>query len=79
VDLQALYRKALATRSGTAWDDETWSRLWDHAVLWRFLQEWLDLIAAIPEALLLTSAEQLDRVWLDPVEAAARRRLGTSR
>jgi len=78
-DLQALYRKALVTRSGTAWDDEAWSRLWDHAVLWRFLQEWLDLIAAIPEALLLTSAEQLDRVWLDPVEAAARRRLARSR
>ncbi len=76
-DLQALYRKALTARQGTMWEDEAWARLWDHAVLWRFLQEWLDLLAAIPEALLLTSAEQLDRVWLDPVEAAARRRLGS--
>jgi hypothetical protein len=78
VDLQNLYRKEMAKRSGVTWGDETWERLWDHAVLWRFLHEWLDLLAAIPEALLLTSAEQLDRVWLDPVEAAARRRLGSS-
>jgi hypothetical protein len=74
-DLGALYRKRLAALQGTSWSDAAWERLWDHAVMWRFLQEWLDLLAAIPEALLLTSAEQLDRVWLDPVEAAVRRRL----
>lgn len=75
LDLGALYRERLAARQGAIWSDAAWERLWDHAVMWRFMQEWLDLLAAIPEALLLTSAEQLDRVWLDPVEAAVRRRL----
>jgi hypothetical protein len=43
--------------------------------MWRFLQEWLDLLAASPDAILATSAEQLDEVWLDPVAAAVARRL----
>lgn len=69
------YRDGFADLSGHWWDDATWDLLWDHALMWRFLQEWLDLLAAIPESLLLASADQLDRVWLDPVEAAAGRRL----
>jgi len=75
-DLARVYRSQIARQPGITWSDEAWERLWDHALMWRFIQEWLDLLAAMPEALLLTSAEQLDRVWLDPVEAALRRRLG---
>jgi hypothetical protein len=75
-ELVQLYRREFARRPGHTWSDEEWDRLWDHALLWRFVQEWLDLLAAIPEALLVTSAEQLDRVWLDPVEASIQRRLG---
>jgi hypothetical protein len=44
--------------------------------LWRFLQEWLDLLAAIPESLLVASSGQLEKVWLDPVAQALARRLG---
>lgn len=69
------YREGIASLLGHRWSDGDWERLWDHALMWRFLQEWLDLLAAIPESLLLASAGQLDRVWLDPVEAAADRRL----
>ena len=76
-DLAGIYRNEIARRPGITWPDEDWDRIWDHALMWRFLQEWLDLLAAIPEALLLTSAEQLDRVWLDPVEAAIHRRLAS--
>ncbi|HET7010547.1 MAG TPA: aminoglycoside phosphotransferase family protein [Anaerolineales bacterium] len=75
-ELAALYRSQIAQQPGFTWTDEEWERLWDHALLWRFVQEWLDLLAAMPEALLLTSSEQLDKIWLDPVEAAFRRRLG---
>lgn len=69
------YRKGIQELNGHRWTDTAWDELWDHALMWRFLQEWLDLLAAIPESLLLASANQLDRVWLDPVEAAAARRL----
>jgi hypothetical protein len=68
------YRDGIAALQGQRWDDEAWDRLWDHALLWRFLQEWLDLLAAIPESLLVASSDQLAKVWLDPVaEALARR------
>jgi hypothetical protein len=73
------YRRGLAALNGHRWEDESWDRLWDHALMWRFLQEWLDLLAAIPESLLAASADQLDTVWLEPVEAAAARRLQKSR
>jgi hypothetical protein len=44
--------------------------------MWRFVQEWLDLLAVIPLPVLATRAEQLDAVWLQPVEDALSRRLG---
>ena len=75
-DLVRHYREGIARLQGQRWDDPAWELLWDHALLWRFLQEWLDLLAAIPESLLVASADQLERVWLDPVAVALGRRLG---
>lgn len=69
------YRSTLHASIGVNWEDEVWDELWDHALMWRFLQEWIDLLAASPEALLLASADQLDQVWMDPVRKAARKRL----
>ncbi|MDX1600550.1 MAG: aminoglycoside phosphotransferase family protein [Anaerolineales bacterium] len=69
------YRDQLEAR-GITWEDETWSVLWDHALMWRFVQEWFDLLAASPLPVLATRAEQLDQVWLQPVEDALNRRLG---
>lgn len=69
------YRNRLVDRGETDWTDERWSLLWDHALMWRFVQEWLDLLAAVPLPVLATRAEQLDRVWLQPVEDALARRL----
>jgi hypothetical protein len=70
------YRTGIERLRGQRWDDAQWDLLWDHALLWRFLQEWLDLLAAIPESLLVASADQLEKVWLDPVAQALARRLG---
>jgi hypothetical protein len=67
------YRALLAERTGAQWDDETWQNLWDRALIWRFLQEWVDLMAASPDSLLITRAEQLEEVWLEPLAQAARR------
>jgi hypothetical protein len=69
------YRSSLKESRQLEWDEDTWDELWDHALMWRFLQEWIDLLAASPEALLLASAEQLNKVWLDPVRTAVLKRL----
>ncbi len=73
------YRQGLLSRSGITWDEPTWDRLWDHALMWRFLQEWVDLLAASPEPLLAARTELLEQVWLDPVAQAVARRLGKER
>ncbi len=70
------YRDGLRLRAGIEWDEATWQRLWDHALMWRFVQEWIDLLAASPQPLLAARTELLDRVWLEPVAEAVTRRLG---
>lgn len=69
------YRQLLEEQGGQHWSDDEWDRLWDHALMWRFLQEWLDVLAVSPDAILAIRAEQLDQIWLGPVEDAMRRRL----
>jgi thiamine kinase-like enzyme len=69
------YRKQLALLSGKEWDEETWTELWDHALMWRFLQEWMDLLAASPTTLLQTRSELLEQVWFDPLAQAVTKRL----
>ena len=54
----------------SAWSSAAWRTLWDHARLWRFLQEWVDLLAAMPDALLESSDQALERLWLEPVTDA---------
>jgi hypothetical protein len=78
VDIQDIveqYRQNIAESTGASWDQVEWSRLWDHALMWRFVQEWIDLLAVTPEPLMETWAARLERVWLGPVRAAAERRL----
>lgn len=70
------YREGMAEKSGVQWEEDTWELLWDHAMMWRFLQEWVDLLAASPESLLEARADQLDEVWLNPVAQAVARRIG---
>ncbi|MGD8760309.1 MAG: phosphotransferase [Anaerolineales bacterium] len=75
-NLISRYREDMQSRTGISWTEATWLELWDHALMWRFLQEWLDLLAATPGPLLVARADQLDRIWLDPVTQAVARRLG---
>lgn len=69
------YREALETRVGKVWEGDQWDELWDHALMWRFTQEWFDLLAASPEPVYAASEEQLEKVWLIPVSEAVNRRL----
>lgn len=70
------YRERLQQLGGVTWREDAWERLWDHALMWRFIQEWLDLLAATPPSLLTTRADQLDSIWLVPLRRAVDRRLG---
>jgi hypothetical protein len=70
------YRNELAERTGESWPDAAWKVMWDHARLWQFLQEWVDLLAATPDALLGTNAQALEELWLEPVAEAVAVRLG---
>jgi hypothetical protein len=74
-EMVEIYRAELEERLGISWDEESWARQWDHALMWRFLQEWIDLLAVVPDPLLEARAGLLDRIWLDPVAQAVDRRL----
>jgi hypothetical protein len=43
--------------------------------MWRFLQEWLDLLAISPSTLLEARSEQLEELWFEPLAKAVARRL----
>jgi hypothetical protein len=75
-ELIALYRAELAQRVGAAWSDREWSGLWDHALIWRFLQEMLSWLVHAPREVVAARSAQFDEVWLQPVMAALGRRLG---
>ena len=70
------YRAELAERTGERWSEPAWDAIWDHARLWRFLQEWVDVLAASPDALLEASTQALEHLWLEPVARAVSARLG---
>jgi hypothetical protein len=74
-EIIAHYRKTLESRVSKVWEDDEWDEQWDHAMMWRFMQEWFDLLAASPEPVYAASEEQLERVWLTPVAEAVNRRL----
>ena len=74
-ELITRFRRGLQARNGFEWSDEEWDRLWDHALMWQFLEEWIDVLAASPDAVLRARADELDANWLQPVAQAVARRL----
>ena len=74
-EMVARYRENILRQTGIQWQKDAWSEIWDHALMWRFLQDWVDVLAVTPEPLLLTRAKQLESVWLLPVEQAIEKRL----
>lgn len=69
------YRAAIAAAPGQIWPDTDWELLWDHALMWRFMQEWLDLLAAMPRSLVEAHGDLMEEVWVRPVIDAIERRL----
>ncbi|MCC6189434.1 MAG: aminoglycoside phosphotransferase family protein [Anaerolineales bacterium] len=73
--LAARYRREVAALVGRRWSEAEWSEQWDHALLWRFMQEMLTWVASAPREIYQARAQQFEDVWLRPALAAAGRRL----
>jgi hypothetical protein len=72
-ELILLYRYAISSQVHFTWSEREWQKLWDHALMWRFLQEqlldWADPRKAPPS----DQGELLDKLWLDPLTEAVDR------
>ncbi|MBP7692863.1 MAG: hypothetical protein KA764_13150 [Anaerolineales bacterium] len=73
--LITLYRAEMQARVGVVWTDAEWAELFDHALMWRFIQELLGWAANAPPADFQSQAVALNSIWLQPVLAAVGRRL----
>jgi thiamine kinase-like enzyme len=69
-EITGRYRSQLANKNGFMWTDRDWDRNWDHALLWIFLTDWVDLLAQIPISILETRQADLESAWLKPVYEA---------
>jgi hypothetical protein len=74
-ELIASYRSRIAQASHYHWEDTDWTELWDYALLWNFMINWVDMLVNIPTPLLQTQYLHLRSLWLDPVSEAVNRRL----
>lgn len=75
LELIRLYREQLARLGRPTWTDEEWNRLWDFALIWRFIQEWLLALAVEPTPLTERQLVRVNRVWIEPMIAAVKRRI----
>lgn len=70
VDPQAIifeYRRSLSEKTGTIWANPEWQSLLDHARMWIFLTNWIDLLASTPAPILETRMQQLEDIWIRPL------------
>lgn len=72
-ELISLYRYTLAVQARQVWSETEWQKLWDHALMWRFLQEqipaWANSQAPGDEVL----NKRIEEIWLAPVVQAVDR------
>ncbi|MBI5293800.1 MAG: aminoglycoside phosphotransferase family protein [Chloroflexi bacterium] len=72
-EIVAVYRQEMAAHTGQTWTDQEWACQWDFALMWRFLQEWLNTLAAPLTYSLQDSEGLLEAVWLEPLGRAVDR------
>lgn len=67
------YHARLKQSSGYTWKKKDWNKLWDMAILWVFVSNWIDLLAKIPDTMLDERMPELESVLFEPVRQAAKR------
>ncbi len=74
-DMVACYRQSAKRLFKPDWDDDHFQELWDHALMWLFMTHWLAKLSNMtPETYALID-ERFQEIWVEPVRAAAERRL----
>lgn len=74
-ELVGAYREGIRRATGYQWTEERWGQVWDAALMWIFIQDWLDLLAVSPDSLLESRRDLLERIWFEPVRLALGRLL----
>ncbi|PJF39831.1 MAG: aminoglycoside phosphotransferase family protein [Chloroflexi bacterium] len=69
----AFYREELQQCALANWDDESFTHLWDHALMWLFTMNWIGKLAVMPLDNYTSIHERFWRVWIEPVQQAAER------
>jgi hypothetical protein len=73
-----IYRQEMDRRVAPGWDDERFALLWDHALLWIFLVQWLRRLGTMSLEDYDLLPPRFERAWLHPMIEALERRLGVS-
>jgi thiamine kinase-like enzyme len=74
-DMIALYRRRAKRLFKPDWDDEHFLVIWDHALMWLFMTHWLAKLSNMTPENYARIGDRFQRIWLEPVRAAAERRL----
>ena len=69
------YRQNLSKLNGCEWSTSEWELLLDHALLWTFLSNWIEVLGRAPNSIIQVHKDHLESVWLEPIRRAAFRRL----
>lgn len=70
-ELVQYYKQKITQLSGYQWDESQWNLDWDYALMWSFLTQWVDLLANIPNPILISQLPQIEGIWLNPIKQAA--------
>jgi hypothetical protein len=69
------YRQRLSQLGAHTYKEDEFSQLWDHAVMWTFINGWVSTLANTHDALLGMRLGALEEVLFAPLRAAVERRL----
>lgn len=70
-----LYREKLDELTDPGWSNEHFAYLWDHALMWLFIVNWLGKLATMPAEHYERIHAQFSLVWLERLFEAVERRL----
>lgn len=70
-----LYRDTHRKAFGRDWENDRFDQIWDHALIWLFMVNWLGRLATMKADDYERIRERFTAVWLEPVLAAVERRL----